>query len=194
MPKVKPVEPPPHGRGETPGERRKFLAGVSAILAAAGAAILGVPVIGALLAPLRKSDPVAWIPLGKVDEFPIGETVRVAYSANPDGWAGLNLQRAAYVRRTAPDAFTALSVYCTHTGCPVNWVDGASLFLCPCHGGAFARDGEVVSGPPEEPLPRLEVRVRDQVLELRTPPLLARGPRPSSVAEGCCGRSGCREV
>lgn len=187
------LEPPPHGRGGTPGERRRFLAGASMIMAGIASVIIGVPIVGALLAPLRRSSGRDWLQVGDVDDFPIGETVKVTYSVQPDAWAGLNLPRAAYVRRTAPDVFTAFSVYCTHTGCPVNWVGPANLFLCPCHGGAFDRQGEVVSGPPEAPLPRLEIRHREGIVELRSPPLLAKGPRPASAAQNCCGtnRSGC---
>jgi menaquinol-cytochrome c reductase iron-sulfur subunit len=59
-------------------------------------------------------------------------------------------------------------MYCTHTGCPVQWVSSAKLFFCPCHGGAFHDDGSVAAGPPPRALDRHEVRVRNGVVEVRT--------------------------
>ena len=41
---------------------------------------------------------------------------------------------------------------CTHLGCPVRWFPQSSLFLCPCHGGAYYADGARASGPPERGL------------------------------------------
>ena len=35
----------------------------------------------------------------------------------------------------------------------------STQFKCPCHGGIYARDGQVVSGPPPRPLERLNSRV-----------------------------------
>jgi Rieske Fe-S protein len=37
--------------------------------------------------------------------------------------------------------------------------------VCPCHEGVFdARNGDVVSGPPQRPLGRIDVEVRDGVV------------------------------
>jgi menaquinol-cytochrome c reductase iron-sulfur subunit len=57
-------------------------------------------------------------------------------------------------------------VQCTHLGCPVSWLAGARLFMCPCHGGVYYPDGRVAAGPPPEPLPRYPVRVRNGQVEL----------------------------
>jgi carotenoid phi-ring synthase / carotenoid chi-ring synthase len=43
---------------------------------------------------------------------------------------------------------------CPHRGCAVQR-EGAG-FLCPCHGARFDADGTPRSGPPREPLPRLD--------------------------------------
>jgi menaquinol-cytochrome c reductase iron-sulfur subunit len=75
-------------------------------------------------------------------------------------------ESAAWLRRDGEDEFVAFSAYCTHTGCPVRWVAGAEMFMCPCHGGSFWRDGSVAAGPPPRPLERLQVRIRDGQVEV----------------------------
>lgn len=56
----------------------------------------------------------------------------------------------------------AYSQKCTHLGCVVFWEEGAEDLLCPCHEGHFdLHTGEPVSGPPDRPLPGIEVEVRD---------------------------------
>jgi menaquinol-cytochrome c reductase iron-sulfur subunit len=82
---------------------------------------------------------------------------------------------AAWLRREGPDDFVALSYYCTHQGCAVRWLEGAQLFICPCHGGAFYRDGAVAAGPPPKPLERLPVRLRDGRVEISTAPIPVAG-------------------
>ncbi len=47
---------------------------------------------------------------------------------------------------------------CTHLGCIVRWNDGSERIECPCHGGKFNLQGEVVGGPPPGPLQPLPLR------------------------------------
>lgn len=55
--------------------------------------------------------------------------------------------------------FKAFSVTCTHSGCPVDRVDGG-LIQCPCHGSKFSiEDGSVQDGPARGPLPEKSVTV-----------------------------------
>jgi menaquinol-cytochrome c reductase iron-sulfur subunit len=94
--------------------------------------------------------------------FTIGDTVEVAIEEpSPLAWAGLASQTAVWLRRDTEQDFVAFSVNCTHLGCPVRWLPGANLFLCPCHGGAFYKDGSVAAGPPAHPLIRYPVRIQD---------------------------------
>jgi menaquinol-cytochrome c reductase iron-sulfur subunit len=72
------------------------------------------------------------------------------------------------VRREGEDEFVGFSMYCTHTACPITWSEGANLFMCPCHGGTFHRDGRVAGGPPPRPLDRFDIRVQDGQVWLRT--------------------------
>jgi Rieske Fe-S protein len=56
----------------------------------------------------------------------------------------------------------AYSQKCTHLGCVV-YLDGSGdELVCPCHEGGFAAaTGDVLFGPPERPLPRITLEVRD---------------------------------
>ncbi|MFL5515798.1 MAG: ubiquinol-cytochrome c reductase iron-sulfur subunit, partial [Gemmatimonadales bacterium] len=86
-------------------------------------------------------------------------------------WAGQTAKTAIYVRRVTDQQFTVFAVNCTHLGCPVNWRDGANLFMCPCHGGVYYADGTVSAGPPPRALPQYPVRVHDGQVEIQTSPI-----------------------
>ncbi len=86
-------------------------------------------------------------------------------------WAGVTARSAAWLRRVEQDEFIAFSVNCRHLGCPVRWVPGAELFMCPCHGGVYYKDGSVAAGPPPAPLKRYPVRVANGVVEIQADPL-----------------------
>jgi menaquinol-cytochrome c reductase iron-sulfur subunit len=152
--------------------RRQFLARLSFALSAAIGAVATVPVLGFLLSPLTRQAPRAWRSVGPVDRFKVGETVDVVFEdASPLPWAGVTARTAAWLRRDDAERFTAFTVHCTHLGCPVRWVAGAQLFLCPCHGGVYYADGTVSAGPPPKALPRYPVRVRNGQVEILTSPI-----------------------
>lgn len=158
----------PRRKEESP-ERRKFLTRVALGLGGLMGLAIAVPPLGFLFWPVRRRLEPVWRPVGQVEDFPLGATVKVTYrEPEPLAWAGFAASSAAYVRRLGPEQFMAFSAYCTHTACPVNWVPGARLFLCPCHGGAFHADGTVAAGPPPTPLPQHEVRVREGQVEIKT--------------------------
>ncbi len=152
--------------------RRAFLSRLSIALSAAAGAVVSVPILAYLLSPLINPSRQIWRVLGPVDRFRVGETVEVAFEEpSPLPWAGQTARTAVWLRRTGEASFTAFAVNCTHLGCPVNWRPGASLFLCPCHGGVYYADGRVAAGPPPRPLSTYDVRIRDGNVELLTRPL-----------------------
>jgi Rieske Fe-S protein len=48
--------------------------------------------------------------------------------------------------RTADATFSAIDAICSHESCTVTGADGA-VYVCPCHGSRYDRDGRVVNGP-----------------------------------------------
>jgi menaquinol-cytochrome c reductase iron-sulfur subunit len=160
--------------GETPARpsaraasRRGFLAKLSIAVGALGAAAVGAPVVGFLIAPLLRQTPELWRPVGPTDRFKVGETTLVRFTdPSPLPWAGVTANTAAWLRRESELQFIAFAVNCTHLGCPVRWLADAQLFMCPCHGGVFYGDGSVAAGPPPRPLTRYDVRVRAGQVEI----------------------------
>lgn len=149
---------------ETPEilSRRRFFEKLSIGLAGFCAALVGVPLIGFVIAPLFRKVPEQWVTLGKVGDFQVGKTVTVTViDTSPLPWAGITAKNAVWLRRESDAAFIAFSANCTHLGCPVRWMEGAELFMCPCHGGVYYKDGNVAAGPPPRPLVRYDVRIEN---------------------------------
>lgn len=141
------------------------LGGVAATAAA-------IPVIGALLAPLLQGKKRAWRTVGAVSDFTVGSTSLVKFiNSDPVPYAGITGKTAAWLRRNGENDFTAFSVNCSHLGCPVRWEADAQLFMCPCHGGVYYKDGTVAAGPPPKELTRYAVRVYNGAVQIKTAPI-----------------------
>ena len=154
---------------EPPNTRRRFLARLSIGVSVIATAIVGVPVVGFLLRGLLRQMPQKWRDLGPLSQFVVGKTVEVTFEiVHGDRWSRESANAGAWLRRDDDDHFVAFSMHCTHMGCPVRWRPDASLFMCPCHGGVYHSDGSVAAGPPQRPLPRYPLRIRDNRLEINT--------------------------
>jgi menaquinol-cytochrome c reductase iron-sulfur subunit len=148
--------------------RRNFFTKLCIALSGVCGLILGVPLVGFIVAPLFRKVPDQWITLGKTGDFQVGKTVNVGFTdASPLAWAGITAKNAAWLRRASQTEFIAFSVNCTHLGCPVRWLPEAELFMCPCHGGVYYKDGTVAAGPPPKPLIRYQVRVVNDEVQLK---------------------------
>ena len=164
------------GDHEDEGRRRLLsFATVSAGgLVAAG--IAGPPVFF-IAAPMFRNEGPVWREVGRVGDFEVGETVKVTFDdPSPLPWSGVTARSAAWLRRVEEDEFEAFSIYCTHLGCAVRWVHTADLFMCPCHGGVFHRDGSMAAGPVRTPLAKHGVRIRAGMVEVQTLGLPITGP------------------
>ena len=158
--------------------RRGLLMKLGIVFNAIVATALSVPVVGFLLSAVtrgRANAYLSWVPLGSLDVFPEGET-RLATFRNPYVMPtdGKTADTACWVRRVPGDQFQVFAVNCAHLGCPVRWFPQSGLFMCPCHGGAYYRDGSRASGPPERGLFEYPYKIQNgqltiQAGELPTP-------------------------
>lgn len=143
---------------------------------------LAVPILRFLLSSVargRGNAYLSWVSLGQVSEFPEGET-RLATFRNPYVMPtdGKTVDTACWVRRIASDEFQVFAVNCAHLGCPVRWFPQSALFMCPCHGGAYYRDGSRASGPPERGLFEYRHRIEKGILAIQAGEL----PTPGGTA------------
>jgi Rieske Fe-S protein len=143
-------------------------------------ALLAIPVLRYLLSPVTKrpEGADAWISLGTVGKFPVGET-RLASFASPvvRPSDGMTANIACWVRRVDAQTFQVFAINCAHLGCPVRWFPQSNLFLCPCHGGAYYSDGSRASGPPERGLFEYPYKTKRDELWIRAEEL----PTPGLV-------------
>ncbi len=157
-----------HDALPAPPSRRGFLFALGLALSAVAATLAGIPVIGFIFAPVRRSAGHAWIKLGSVETFPEGQT-RLATYDNPFrvAWDGPTAKVACWVRRVGGEQFQVFAINCAHLGCPVRWFPQSRLFMCPCHGGAYYEDGSRASGPPPRGLFEYEYEIRRGQLWVR---------------------------
>ncbi len=144
------------------------------------ATALAVPIVRFLLSSVtrgRANAYLSWVPLGRVSEFPEGET-RLTTFQNPNVMPtdGKTVDTACWVRRIEGDQFQVFAVNCAHLGCPVRWFPQSALFMCPCHGGAYYQDGSRASGPPERGLFEYPYRVQNGLITIRAGELPTPGP------------------
>ena len=136
--------------------RRGLFMNIGMLINGLVATALALPIVRFLLSSVtrgRADSYLSWVPLGRVREFPEGET-RLATFRNPYVMPtdGKTVDTACWVRRIAGDQFQVFAVNCAHLGCPVRWFPQSGLFMCPCHGGVYYRNGSRASGPPERGL------------------------------------------
>jgi len=148
--------------------RRGFLFTLGLALNGIAAALVGIPVIGYLVGPVRRRAEQAWISLGPLQSFPAGQT-RLATYENPFrvAWDGATANIPCWVRRIDGERFQIFAINCAHLGCPVRWFAQSRLFMCPCHGGVYYEDGSRASGPPPRGLFEYAYQVRDGQLWVR---------------------------
>jgi menaquinol-cytochrome c reductase iron-sulfur subunit len=135
------------------------------------ATALAVPIVGFVLSAItrgRANAYLSWVPLGSVNDFPEGET-RLATFRNPNVMPtdGKTVDTACWVRRIEGDQFQVFAINCAHLGCPVRWFAQSGLFMCPCHGGAYYRDGSRASGPPERGLFEYPNKVQNGIVTIQ---------------------------
>jgi cytochrome b6-f complex iron-sulfur subunit len=157
MPDIKPEIGDQYG----PSRRRMLLtfgwAGLGVWLAAALAGLLR------FIWPRVSARPSHTVAVGFPEDFPPGQVVY--------------LQGYRFFVIREEDGFVSLSARCTHLGCNVVWNQDHNIFLCPCHGGKYDRQGRNLEGPPPRPLDQFEVRLnRSGRLVVDQDRIIRRGP------------------
>jgi quinol---cytochrome c reductase iron-sulfur subunit, bacillus type len=151
--------------------RRALLMKLGVLLNGLVAIILAVPIVRFLFSSVtrgRGDGYLSWVSLGSVDQFPEGQT-RLATFRNPyvTPTDGKTVDTACWVRRIAGDQFQVFAINCAHLGCPVRWFPQSGLFLCPCHGGVYYRDGSRAAGPPERGMFQYPNRVENGTISIQ---------------------------
>jgi succinate dehydrogenase / fumarate reductase iron-sulfur subunit len=145
--------------------RRSFLSK----LVAAGTALIGAGMAGlaaAVAVPRGSGTTRRWRPAASMFDLPpAGPLVATLTERHADGWHETRKSTVVFLDKEG-DGYRAFSATCTHLGCRVAWVPENSHYKCPCHGGTFSRDGQVVAGPPPHGLTRLPVRLNSTTGEL----------------------------
>ncbi len=161
-----------HSKPLQSASRRRFFTYLSAVAGAVGGAVLAVPVVGFLFAPLFRKLPGAWREVGRMGQFEVGKIVEISIEdVSTVPWSGVTAKTGAWLYRRGEEDFVVYSLNCTHLGCPVRWESSAKLFMCPCHGGVYYIDGNVAAGPPPKPLQEYPVRVRNGKVQVQSSPI-----------------------
>ena len=156
------------------------------LLNAAAGAVLAVPVVRYILSPvIRDHSYEAWLTLGGLDQFPAGQT-RLAKYRNPVTTPsdGETANIPCWVRNVDGSKFQVFAINCAHLGCPVRWFPQSGLFMCPCHGGAYYRDGARASGPPERGLFEYPYKVENGLVTIQAGELPTPGQSASLRGKG----------
>lgn len=166
--------------------RRGFFMKLGILFNGFAAVVLALPVARFLFSSItrgRANGYLSWVPLGDAINFPEGET-RMATFRNPFVMPtdGKTVDTACWVRRIAGDRFQVFAINCAHLGCPVRWFPQSGLFMCPCHGGAYYRDGSRASGPPERGLFEYPYRIENGVLTIEAGQLPTPGDPTASLS------------
>jgi menaquinol-cytochrome c reductase iron-sulfur subunit len=146
-------------------KRRDFLKVVIVAIGGVITAGFGVPAIAYVLGPALQQGTSEWLQLGSVNKVEVGvPTLFKTTIQTQTGWIKAEEEFSAYVLTEDGQNFVVLSNVCTHLGCRVRWIADKNGFYCPCHNGAFSKDGKVIGGPPPKPLDRFESKVEKDVL------------------------------
>jgi Rieske Fe-S protein len=138
--------------GEEEVTRREFVRYLTVGSVGAALGSLGLAGMASVRTPAERV-PTEIVAL---DDVPVAGTHLFRYPTEDD---------PAILIRPTEDVVLGFSQRCTHLACVVYYEHDEQEFICPCHHGHFdARDGRNVAGPPQRPLNRIELEVRDGVV------------------------------
>ncbi len=119
-------------------------------LVAAGTVVQVGRAFGTFLLPrIKENEFGSRIDLGLITEIPTSATEPKLYPVGKF-WLVNNDEK-----------LTALHSSCTHLNCMFTWDGNKQVFICPCHGSEFSRQGEVLKGPATRNLDQFPVEILD---------------------------------
>lgn len=147
-------------------DRRGFVKIVTTFLSSIMGAVLALPLIQYFISPaLGKSEEESWIPLGELESYPLELPTPFYFTrSKTNGWEKSSQSYGVFVLRQAGDQVTVFSDVCTHLSCRISWDEDIEQYYCPCHAAFFAKNGEVVSGPPPRPLDQYQTKIENNQL------------------------------
>jgi Rieske Fe-S protein len=138
--------------GEEEVTRREFVRYLT--VGSVGAALGSVFLAG--MTQVRRPPDVGEVAVVALEDIPVPGTYLFHYPTEQD---------PAILVRSTEDDLRGFSQRCTHLACVVYYEHDERELICPCHGGHFdASDGRNLAGPPQRPLNRIELEVRDGVV------------------------------
>lgn len=76
-----------------------------------------------------------------------------------DKYGKVLTDKVLIVRNSANKKLVAVSPFCPHRNCVVDWQQNKQAFVCPCHDSEFGADGKLIKGPAERGLKAFEVKI-----------------------------------
>ncbi|HLG29482.1 MAG TPA: ATP-binding cassette domain-containing protein, partial [Candidatus Brocadiales bacterium] len=142
--------------------RRNFFAIAGSSLIAIISFFSAIPLAVYTIAPALRKEVGRWIEMGDAAGYSPGTPSKATTTVVVmDGWAKVKKSQNLFVMKDESGQFIIFSDRCTHLGCAVRWDGEKRQFLCPCHNGIFDIDGNVVAGPPPEPLRKLNYKIAE---------------------------------
>jgi menaquinol-cytochrome c reductase iron-sulfur subunit len=142
--------------------RRNFLCKALIGLGAILVALIGIPVSGFVLSPVFRKKEQRWVSVAWEEDLKLDGLQELRYSIiKQDAWLKVNAKKSAYILRKEGNDYVVVSSVCTHLGCSVHLNSQKNEFMCPCHGGRFDTNGNVLGGPPSKPLIHLKTKVEN---------------------------------
>ena len=123
--------------------RRRFLSSMLGGGAVALGAGVGIP-LTYYAGNLREDPPPPFLEIAEADyNLAPGKSKLIMYGRIP----------ALLIRTPEPQCeLKILVATCTHFDCTVGYQEDQNRIFCACHEGYYDLDGQVISGPPPEPL------------------------------------------
>jgi quinol---cytochrome c reductase iron-sulfur subunit, bacillus type len=147
------------GSSSDPGRRRTLAFLVNSIAVVIGGALSAL--LGAFVVrPAAGAARDRWIRAGRLGDLtPDVPVPRVLAVPRADGWYRARSRETVFLVWNGAREVRAFSATCTHLGCQVIWDTEAKRFRCPCHGGVYDANGQVLDGPPPRALDTIDARV-----------------------------------